>query len=66
MILAVFDQDDTIVTRGIALEHRAVAQLVDSLESNLSVENIRVTELIARDDLQLFELQFNRKVELDE
>ena len=36
MILAVFDQDDTIVARGIALEHRAVAQLVDSLESNLS------------------------------
>lgn len=66
MILAVFDQDDIIVARGIALEHRAVAQLVDSLESNLSVENIRVTELIARDDLQLFELQFNRKVELDE
>lgn len=66
MILAVFDQGETLVTRGVAEEHRAIAQMVNSLESNLEVENIKITELINKEDLQLFELQFQRKVDVDE
>lgn len=65
MIQAVFDHGETLVARGIAQEQRAITQIVNSLESNLEVENIRVTELSNEEDYHLFELQFERKVDVD-
>ena len=65
MIQAVFDQGETLVARGAAIEQRIITQLVNSLESNLEVEDIKVTELSSEEDRHLFELQFKRKVDVD-
>ena len=66
MILAVFDQEDIIVARGIAMESRALSELVERMEAGLEVEEIKITELFNRDNGQLFEIQVKRKVDMSD
>lgn len=65
IILAVFDQEETLIARGFAKEPRVINQIVNSLETNLEMEDVKITELVNKEDVHLFELQFKRKVDID-